>query len=176
MRFHFNTMPRILGLAGIAALVVAAVPATASAAPTESGGNHICTGTSASPGTLAGNFANVTITGTCLVDAGNVKIAGNLTVADGASLVADRSGVAGVRFFYPAHDGTTIAAVRFDPAGLPAETDLTGALAEPGDVMSPPPKGTLSGRVAFATVLAGTAAACRAALDAAQAALIIEDG
>jgi biotin carboxylase len=82
-------------------------------------------------------------------------------------LVADRSGVAGVRFFYPAHDDTTIAAVRFDPARLPAETDLTGALAEPGDVMSPPPKGTLAGRVAFATV-------CRAALDAAQAALIVE--
>jgi biotin carboxylase len=89
-------------------------------------------------------------------------------------LVADRSGVAGVRFFYPEHDDTTIAAVRFDPARLPAETDLTGALAEPGDVMSPPPKGTLAGRVAFATVLAGTAAACQAALDAAQAALIIE--
>jgi hypothetical protein len=40
--------------------------------------------------------------------------------------------------------------------------------------MSPPPKGTMSGRVAFATVLADTAQACQAALDAAQAALIIE--
>jgi hypothetical protein len=55
-----------------------------------------------------------------------------------------------------------------------AGTALRAPLADPGDVMSPPPKGTMSGRVAFATVLAGTAAECQAALDAAQAALIIE--
>src|ERR1700691_4775771 len=83
MRMRIKTVPRILGMTGIAALILAAIPGTATAAPTGSGGNHICTGTSASPGTLAGNFANVTITGTCLVDAGN------LTVANGASLVAD---------------------------------------------------------------------------------------
>jgi len=86
---RFNSMSLILGVTGIAALVVAAAPGVAAAAPTGSGGNHTCTGTSASPGTLAGNFANVTIAGTCLVDAGNVNIAGNLTVADGASLVGD---------------------------------------------------------------------------------------
>jgi len=61
----------------------------ASAAPTHSGGNYTCTGTAASPGTLAGNFANVTITGTCLVDAGNVNVAGNLIIAQNASLAAD---------------------------------------------------------------------------------------
>jgi hypothetical protein len=86
---RLNSMSVILGVTGIAALVVAAAPGVAAAAPTGSGGNYTCTGTSASPGTLAGNFANVTIAGTCLVDAGNVNIAGNLTVADGASLVAD---------------------------------------------------------------------------------------
>jgi hypothetical protein len=86
---HLNTMSRILGVTGMAALVVAAIPGAAAAAPDGYGGNYTCTGTSASPGTLAGNFANVTIAGTCLVDAGNVNIAGNLTVADGASLVAD---------------------------------------------------------------------------------------
>jgi hypothetical protein len=89
MRLRIKTVPRILGMTGIAALIVAAIPGTATAAPTHSGGNHICTGTSASPGTLVGNFANVTIAGTCLVNAGNVNIAGNLTVANGASLVAD---------------------------------------------------------------------------------------
>src|SRR6204780_920302 len=89
MRLCIKTVPRILGLTGIAALIVAAIPGTATAAPTGFGGNHICTGTSASPGTLAGSFANVTITGTCLVDAGNVNVAGNLTVAKNASLVAD---------------------------------------------------------------------------------------
>jgi hypothetical protein len=86
---RFNTISRILGVTGIAALVVAAIPGVAAAAPDGYGGNYICTGTSASPGTLTGNFANVTIVGTCLVDAGNVHIAGNLTIADGASLVAD---------------------------------------------------------------------------------------
>ena len=83
------------------------------------------------------------------------------------------SGVAGVRFFYAPADDTAIEAVRFDPAGLPAETDLAVTLAEPGDVMSPPPKGTMSGRVAFVTVLASTVTACQTALDAAQAALTI---
>ena len=86
---HLNTMSRILGVTGMAALVVAAIPGVAAAAPDGHGGNYTCTGTSAAPGTLAGNFANVTIAGTCLVDAGNVNIAGNLTIADGASLVAD---------------------------------------------------------------------------------------
>lgn len=89
MRLRTKSVPRILGMTGIAALVVAAIPGTAAAAPVGFGGNHICTGTSASPGTLAGNFANVTITGTCLVDAGNVNITGNLTVAPNAALVAD---------------------------------------------------------------------------------------
>jgi hypothetical protein len=40
--------------------------------------------------------------------------------------------------------------------------------------MSPPPKGTMSGRVAFVTALAGTVMACSAALDAAHAALTIQ--
>jgi biotin carboxylase len=87
---------------------------------------------------------------------------------------ADRSAAAGVQFFYAAADDTAIEAVRFETAALPAETDLAVPLAARGDVMSPPPKGTLSGRVAFVTVLAGTAAACEAALDAAQAALVIQ--
>jgi carbamoylphosphate synthase large subunit len=89
-------------------------------------------------------------------------------------LAADRSAVAGVRFFYPPRDDTVIGTVRFEASALPAETDLAGPLAGPGDVMSPPPKGTLSGRVAFVTVLAATAAECEAAMDTAQAALIIE--
>ncbi len=89
MRLNSRSVSRILSAAGIAGLIVAAVPAIAAAAPIGSGGNYTCTGTSAAPGTLAGDFANVTIAGTCLVDAGNVRIAGNLTVAPNASLVAD---------------------------------------------------------------------------------------
>ena len=57
---------------------------------------------------------------------------------------------------------------------IKALADRAVTLAGPGDVMSPPPKGTMSGRVAFVTVLAATAQACEAALDAAHAALIVQ--
>ena len=87
---------------------------------------------------------------------------------------ADRSAAAGVQFFYAAQDDTVIETVRFETGALPPGTDLAVPLARRGDVMSPPPKGTMSGRVAFVTVLAETPAACEVALDAAQAALIIE--
>jgi hypothetical protein len=42
-------------------------------------------------------------------------------------------------------------------------------------VVSPPPKGAAFGRVAFATAEAATAAECRVALDAASAALVMEE-
>jgi hypothetical protein len=83
----FRSVSRVVGVIGIAGLAVAALPGIASASP--GGGNYVCNGSASSPGTLAGNFANVVIAGTCLVDAGNVHIAGNLTVAANASLVAD---------------------------------------------------------------------------------------
>jgi biotin carboxylase len=89
-------------------------------------------------------------------------------------LTSYRSEVTGIRFFYAPEDDTTIEAIRFEAAALPPETDLAVTLVGPGDVMSPPPKGTMSGRVAFATVRAGTVPACQAALDAAGAALVIE--
>jgi hypothetical protein len=89
MRLGLSSISRMVSITGIAALAVAVVPGVASAAPAGGGGNYTCTGTTASPGTLAGNFANVIVAGTCLVDAGNVHISGNLTVAPGASLVAD---------------------------------------------------------------------------------------
>jgi biotin carboxylase len=85
-------------------------------------------------------------------------------------LVADRALVAAVRFFYVEQD-TVIGAVDFGAAAMPAGGDRRVVLAEPGEEMSPPPKGTLLGRIAFATALAGTADECLAALDAAQVAL-----
>jgi biotin carboxylase len=88
--------------------------------------------------------------------------------------VADRSLVGAVRFFYVERDDTTIGAVEVDEAALPAAVDRVVPLVEPGDVVSPPPKGTLWGRIAFATALAATADECRAALDAAAAALTIK--
>jgi biotin carboxylase len=85
-------------------------------------------------------------------------------------LAPDRKLVGAVRFFYPQRR-TTVESVRFvDP---PATVDLAVPLAEPGDVVSPPPAGTLFGRVAFATAVAPTVAECAAALAGAAAALEI---
>jgi predicted ATP-grasp superfamily ATP-dependent carboligase len=83
----------------------------------------------------------------------------------------DRSRVAAVRFFYPEIDDTVIRDIRFDRDRLPAAIDLAVPTVEPGDTVSPPPKGTLLGRLAYATAVAATEQECRAALDAAQAAL-----
>lgn len=83
----------------------------------------------------------------------------------------DRALAGAVRFFYVEEEDTTISSVRF--GDLPAAVDLAVPLAAPGDVVSPPPAGTLFGRVAFATAVAPTAAECTAALDAAGAALEI---
>jgi ATP-grasp domain len=95
------------------------------------------------------------------------------TVACGQppELVADRTLVGAVRFFYVDHDDTTIGAVEVDRDALPGTVDRVVPLVEPGEVVSPPPKGTLWGRVAFATAVAGSARECLEALDAAQAAL-----
>src|SRR6266516_7233601 len=88
-------------------------------------------------------------------------------------LVAERKLVGAVRFFYVERDDTTIGAVEVDRSALPAAVDRVVPLVEPGEVVSPPPKGTLFGRVAFATAVAETEQECRAALDAAQAALTV---
>ena len=84
---------------------------------------------------------------------------------------ATRELVAAVRFFYAEKDDTVIDRVEFDPTALPEETDSAVVLAEHGAVFSPPPRGLVSGRVAFATVAAPTAAECDAALDRVSAAL-----
>jgi biotin carboxylase len=88
-------------------------------------------------------------------------------------LAADRKLVGAVRFFYVEQDDTTIDAIDIDDGGLPEAADRLVALAQTGDVMSPPPKGTLWGRIAFATAVAETAERCQAALDAARAALTV---
>lgn len=88
----------------------------------------------------------------------------------------DRSLVGGVRFFYVDSDDTSIASVSFDETGLPDTLDLLVPLVKTGDVVSPPPKGTLWGRIAFATALTATEQDCRDALEAAQAALRVTTG
>ncbi|GAB4048314.1 ATP-grasp domain-containing protein [Catellatospora paridis] len=85
----------------------------------------------------------------------------------------DRKLVAAVRFFYPAQPDTVVETLDFDRAGLPSAVDELALLAEPGDRRSPPPAGTVNGRVAYATAVAATPRECERALDAAGAALRI---
>jgi biotin carboxylase len=88
-------------------------------------------------------------------------------------LTADRQLVAAVRFFYVDHDDTTIGSIEIADGALPAALDQLVPMAKPGEVKSPPPKGTLWGRIAFATAVAATERECLDALDAAQAALTV---
>jgi biotin carboxylase len=92
-------------------------------------------------------------------------------------VVRDRSLVAAVRFFYPAAEDTVINSIRFDfgPQGAPAAVDQLALLPDIGSVKSPPPRGTVAGRIAFATAVAQTADECRLALDAAEKALRVNE-
>ncbi len=88
-------------------------------------------------------------------------------------LTPTRSRVAGIRFFYVQHEDTTIDSVAFATDGLPDDVDRAVAVAVAGAVVSPPPRGTVWGRIAFATAAAGSVEDCAWALDAAEDALEI---
>jgi biotin carboxylase len=88
-------------------------------------------------------------------------------------VTADRKLVGSVRFVYIDRDDTTIEGVDIDRDSLPPTADRAVVLASPGDVVSPPPKGTLFGRIAFLTAVAETVAEAHAGLDAAQSAMRI---
>jgi len=67
-----------LGLLGSSTAASAATPSSTT-----------CTGTSATPGSLpGGTYTSVSVTGVCEVNAGQVTVTGDVTVASGASLVA----------------------------------------------------------------------------------------
>jgi hypothetical protein len=76
-----------------------------------------------------------------------------------------------VRFFYAAEDDTTIESVSFDRTVLPTTLDCAVPVAQPGAVVSPPPRGTVWGRIAFAIAVGASVGECTRALDAAEAAL-----
>jgi len=80
---------------------------------------------------------------------------------------------AAIRFFYVAEENTEISSVNFEAAQLPDEVHQTIVVASPGAVVSPPPKGTAWGRIAAAIAVADSIPRCAAALDAAEAALVI---
>jgi biotin carboxylase len=82
-----------------------------------------------------------------------------------------RRRTAGVRFFYVEKEDSEIIQVSFDTSKLPETVREAVAVAKPGAIVSPPPKGTAWGRVAFAIAVADSAGVCAQALDAAEAAL-----
>ncbi|MEU4197577.1 ATP-grasp domain-containing protein [Kribbella sp. NPDC026611] len=83
-------------------------------------------------------------------------------------VAADRALVGGVRFFYVDEDDTVLDSIGF---GAVEGVDQLVTLMGPGDVTSPPPAGTLWGRIAYATVVAGSVDECRARLEEAAMAL-----
>jgi biotin carboxylase len=88
-------------------------------------------------------------------------------------LAADRTLIGAVRFFYVPKEDMAIESIGFERVDLPAAIDLLVVRAKPGEVMSPPPKGSTFGRIAFATAVAQTVEQCREALDAAERALTV---
>jgi len=79
---------------------------------------------------------------------------------------------AGVRFFYVNEKDTVLDSIEWDAgASLPPSVDKLVLLMEVGQTASPPPDGTLWGRIAYATAMAPTVEECRSGLDAAERAL-----
>lgn len=100
-------------------------------------------------------------------------IAASAACGTPVTIAQKHSQVAGIRFFYVPDDDTVIASIGFSEVEDGA-IERMEALAQPGDVCSPPPKGTLFGRVAYATAAGESVEVCRQALDAAQAALEVK--
>jgi biotin carboxylase len=86
------------------------------------------------------------------------------------AIAAERKLVGAVRFLYP-EDETTVGSVEVDHEALPAAVDRVIVLVQAGEVVSPPPEGTLFGRIAAVTAVAGSQRECLDALDAARAAV-----
>ncbi|MDL4774183.1 ATP-grasp domain-containing protein [Actinomadura xylanilytica] len=91
-------------------------------------------------------------------------------------LEPDRARTSGIRFFYVERDDTELASIGFDESRLPAEIERAVTVAVPGTVVSPPPKGTVWGRIAFAITAGDSVDTCRAALASAESALAYEPG
>lgn len=90
---------------------------------------------------------------------------------DPIEVSADRGLAAAIRFFYVQHVDSVIDSVAFDRSTLPPEIDRAEPLVASGSIVSPPPRGLLTGRIALATAVAGSVDQCRTALDQAGKAL-----
>ncbi|MEU5694657.1 ATP-grasp domain-containing protein [Actinosynnema sp. NPDC020468] len=81
--------------------------------------------------------------------------------------------VAGIRFFYVAEEDTTLGSLGFEESRLPEGIDRAVAVAAPGAVVSPPPRGTVWGRIAFAIATGSSRDQVAQRLDAAEAAFVV---
>lgn len=90
MRLSVRVLTSWLGMSSLIAAGIMASPGLASAAIARPAGDsaQTCTGTVGSPGALAGNYSNLTITGSCVANSGPVNIAGNLTITSTGALTA----------------------------------------------------------------------------------------
>jgi biotin carboxylase len=86
------------------------------------------------------------------------------------ALAPDRRLVGAVRFLYPDKE-TTIGSIEVDHDALSPAVDRVIVLVQPGEVVSPPPEGTLFGRVAAVTAVAQSRQECLDALAAAGSAV-----
>jgi biotin carboxylase len=83
------------------------------------------------------------------------------------------SKVATIRFYYPEQD-VRVDSVSFDAGLLPPEIERAVPLADPGQLVQLPPRGSAwESRLAQAVAVADSADACRAALEAAGKALVV---
>jgi biotin carboxylase len=88
-------------------------------------------------------------------------------------ITPDHQQTAGIRFYYVEKEDSEIISVGFDTDRLPEAIREAVAVAKPGAIVSPPPKGTAWGRVAYAIAVGDTTEECARALEAAEAALEI---
>ncbi|MGI8665032.1 MAG: ATP-grasp domain-containing protein [Jatrophihabitans sp.] len=84
----------------------------------------------------------------------------------------DRKRFGAVRFCYVPYE-MTIGAISFEAAALPSGIDLAMVRAAPGQHHSPPPAGTVWGRIAYITAVADTEDEARGTIAAAEAALVV---
>jgi biotin carboxylase len=97
-------------------------------------------------------------------------------IATGAApdLTRGSARVAGVRFYYPEAD-LTVGAISIDRSVLPGGVERAMPLADVGQEVLLPPRGSAwVSRLAQIVVVADSEAACNAALDAAAAAVVVE--
>lgn len=86
----------------------------------------------------------------------------------------DRKRFGAVRFCYVPYE-MTIGAIAFESSRMPAGVDLAVVRAAPGQHHSPPPAGTVWGRIAYVTAVADTEVDARTTVAAAEAALVVAE-